>query len=137
MNRSALIKYVNSVVGDRFVWGVLDCTLFPSYCLDALLGLDEAEGHAGKWRDVRTAFKYSKKNKLTLESWLIGHGCKSVAPNFQQTGDFLMIETINSESLPWLSAGVCLGRHTAICTENGIELFMTSTVKYSYILGVR
>ena len=135
--REAVVSYVNTVVGRPFVWGEMDCTLFPGFCLDALLGGDESREFVGRWSNIAEAVRYSDSNNLTLENWLIRRGCQTIKKNFQQVGDFLMLETITIGDEPWLSAAVCLGDNSAVCTENGIEVFSTASLSFDYILGIR
>lgn len=137
MNRQELLLYIKSVLDNQFIWGELDCTLFPAKCLDILVGKNLSKKHFGQWKDIKSAVRYSKENNLTLESWLIDNGCIEIEPNFQQTGDFLMIDTETINGQDWLSAAVCLGTCSAVCTENKIERVETKDINYKKILGVR
>lgn len=137
INRPAVLEYVKSVQGSAFAWGKLDCTLFPARCFDVLTGADKSAPHINQWSDLATAVKYSKRYGLTLETWLIDNGCQVIPPNYQQTADFLMIDTVTVKGHTWLSAAVCLGMQSALCTENGVEIIPTHTLQPTVILGLR
>lgn len=137
MNRNALIAYVSRVVGQPFEWGKLDCTLFPAFCLGALLDDDSALSHVGRWHDFRSAAKYSELHGLTLERWLRDRGCVDVAEGYMQEGDFLLVETLPVGGKPWINAGVFVGGRVAVCTENGVGLFDRCDVEYYAVIGVR
>lgn len=137
MRRNDIMAYVNSVVGSPFVWGELDCTLFPAKCLDILQGTKNSQLHTTKWRGIKSAVRYAAKNNVTLDSWLAANGCIEIQRNYQQTGDFLMMDTVTIKGHQWLSAAVYLGLSSAVCTENGIEIVKTSDVDTHKIVGIR
>lgn len=136
-NKREVFNYVKSVANKPFVWGVLDCTLFSAFALDKLLGQDRAQEHAGQWSNAEEAIAYSVANDLTLESWFTDNGCEEIPVNYQQTGDLMLINTLEFDGEPWVSAGVCLGVNTAVCTANGVEMFKTRELDFFKIVGVR
>ncbi|MEM8499885.1 MAG: hypothetical protein AAF542_17815 [Pseudomonadota bacterium] len=135
MKRESLITFCNSAAGHAFEWGRMDCTLFPAYCLDILRGTNSAAEHAGCWHDQLSAESYSDQNQLTLEDWLLDHGCEPIQASYRQTGDFLMIPIDEPEG--WISAAVYLGRRSAVCLREGVRVIPSRAIKPIAVLGLR
>lgn len=136
-HKNNLVQLVTELREKPFEWGVLDCTLFPLYCLDEQTGGSAATPLLNQWESLESAVAYSEKNSITLESYLRENGCVDITKNFQQTGDFLMLDTKTVEGHSWLSAAVCLGRYSAVCTEKGVEMTRTADLNIVKVLGIR
>jgi hypothetical protein len=53
--RVRLDDYLDSIDGAPFEWGVLDCSLFASGCIEAMTGVDLAAETRGTYNDARSA----------------------------------------------------------------------------------
>ena len=122
MNRELKVtRLVNSLFNEPFVWGKLDCTLFVLKCVDVQKGTNFYEKYKGKWKDFKSACKYSLKNKISPESIVRSTGAEEVQYGFHRCGDIFVLGKELCRYKKWESPAVCLGRKLAIMTiECGI-----------------
>ena len=100
-----------------FVWGERDCSLFASSVIDIITEGDLTSRFYKAWTTGVEARRYSLKNKITVESYLVEQGAKEIKIGFQQTGDFILMDKQVTAKRKWRTTAVCLGKDAAVITE--------------------
>jgi len=119
-----LIDWAATHTGQPFIWGERDC---GSLCFEAFDVLTEghlAQEYRGKYDGEFSCIRFCKKNDVTICSILELAGCVPVARNFQQRGDFLLVDTGD-----WIRGHVCLGEKSISAhPDHGTQLLDTTEI---------
>lgn len=126
-----LLKYIESRIGLPFEFGVNDCPLFITGCVDAMYDTKLRNKYLGKWVDKKTAWKYSRKHG-EIQDHFKAWGCVSVEINFMQTGDIIIMSQELAHSKSWKSAAIYTGSKVAIMTLEGLKI-----VTIKELMGVK
>ncbi len=122
--KTELFKYIDSVKDKPFEWGVHDCLKFTGNCIKVYTGKDYNSQFpcSGKLEALKFLESCGGLNAF-LDSLFSRKPVKQA-----QIGDIVTIKTDQ------LSAGICLGQHSALVTNEGLT--MVSTLKAVNAWGV-
>lgn len=123
--RRDLLALVEAVLGQPFAYGQTDCPMVCFMAWDAMTGQDVASRYRGQWSDRMGALRYVRRHDTDLKRALDALGCETVAPGFQQVGDFVLTE----DATGWIRGHVCLGERCLSATkERGVCLVETAAL---------
>ena len=124
-----LRTYLDRVAEDPFVWGSHDCALFAASCVNAMCGVDPADGFRGTYTDARGAAQALKDHGAgtllkTVKSWL----GDPQAGHFAHRGDVVMRDATTT--------GICVGQFSWFVGqeqgENRLVPVPTASCRYAF-----
>ena len=109
-----LVKAIETVQDQPFLWGRHDCCCFASFCVEAMTGQNPMKDFKGKYKDEKEALEALKViGSGTLLETLKGIFGRPVSPHYAQRGD--VVYTV-FETGP--SVGICLGKDSFFVGED-------------------
>jgi len=102
-----LLKYLDGLDGQPFVWGSLDCHTFVMRWVDQVAGTDICAGVVGCYGTAQAARDFLKGYGRTLVEVLEGAGCELVPEGeLLEPGDVLLAPDLSE---PWERSHLYLG----------------------------
>lgn len=145
-----VIKFAEAELKKPFAWGVTDCNTIAARFLDLIQDskfkiqdskqgvgaqgiVPEVAGYyesqiLGKYNDMRSAIVFQKKFGHTPDEILKEAGAIEATPGFENTGDFLLVDTEH-----WQCCHIYLcGKVLSAGPEKGVAMYPISLLQKPY-----
>lgn len=134
-----LNAYIDSVRGKPFVWGGLDCCLFPAGAVLAMTGIDPAAPFRGHYSDAESAmtalFAYCGGALPEMMAQMAREfDWKQIEIPYLQRGDVVLVPGtpgVEGEQFRGL-LGVCVGPMTAVLAHAGLLLIANKHIRSAW-----
>lgn len=116
-----LVLYANGVRNLPWEWGVTDCGIITRNALTLVHDRDVWAGVVGNW----TTAKGAKRALKSLNNWetvIADTGGRSVAPNWQRTGDMVLGIDSGHDDMPQLAIILPAGQVLMSTKSRGVHV---------------
>jgi hypothetical protein len=150
LTEKEIIQFADAELKKPFAWGITDCNTIAARFLDLIQNskfkiqnskqdagaqgiVPETQGYyesqiLGKYNDMRSAIEFQKQFGRTAEDVLIEAGAVPGAPGFEQTGDFILVDTER-----WQCCHIYLcGKVLSSGPERGVAMYPVSFLQKPY-----
>jgi len=143
LTEKEIIQFADAELKKPFAWGITDCNTIAARFLDLIQNSKQDAGAQGivpetpgfyenqilgKYNDMRSAILFQKRFGRTAEDVLIEAGAVPGAPGFEQTGDFILVDTER-----WQCCHIYLcGKVLSSGPEKGVAMYPITLLQKPY-----
>lgn len=121
--RPRLVAYLEEVRTRPFAYGQHDCALFAAGAVEAMTGVDLADGHRGQYATLRTGLKLVRGDHLRI----LRDRFEPVPSAFAQIGDIALIGEVGFPAL-----GIFEGETILVLREDGLGRMPRAAATQAY-----
>jgi hypothetical protein len=121
--RPRLVAYLEGVRAQPFAFGQHDCALFAAGAVEAMTGVDLAEGYRGRYDSLKAGLKLVRGGHLAL----LRQSFDPIPPAFAGVGDLALIGEVGFPAF-----GIFEGQHVLVLREEGLGLMPRAAATQAY-----
>lgn len=117
--RVDLFNYMRALRSEPYDLGTQDCWIFVAGAIQAMVGVDIAAKHRGRYKTVKGALGVMKRSGAANMAELASqHLEERLSPAFAQIGDVLAIPTDDGFGY---ALGILVGERVMVLSPNGVD----------------